>query len=221
MSYNIQMNYFDGDDYQELYPETSVKSIIDLKGNVGRPWVKFKEITMEGEYNLTGSTVNPQQETKELTNGNYLAPLEDIALGLKGTLNITQNYSTTGPTDMRFYLRNLENSRYSYDVFAYHSYNDANYNNISIDLFKNGDIVLASYYMFSNMVGDRDEYRLSGMYLPYDVITISELLTSNDALYIVREIDKTGSDTIFNFNYNFTFTLYKRPSILTYNPYLI
>ena len=47
MAYNIQMNYFDGSSYQELYPKTLKENIVDYSS------IEIMNYTGTGNYNTT------------------------------------------------------------------------------------------------------------------------------------------------------------------------
>ena len=109
MAKNIEMNYFNGTDYEVLYPKTKINGIYEVS-----PWVKFIESEpLVAEENFESSFEEFYQT--EIP-ANYLGDNEDIILALKGNAIVTNNGNGIGTIFGSIYISTVSKKLNIFDI---------------------------------------------------------------------------------------------------------
>ena len=224
MAKNIEMNYYNGTDYEILYPSVVMNNIGDWQSNVYSkaetdnkidekisniqlsniaPWNHFKEVTLQFSKNITSDT----PDTKvELINSTYYSGNEDVLLVLNGSLS-AQLVSSDGYCGAILGLLFDNEGR---DIMFFDVYKSPPFSKIF-----NNQILGGIIFGNENLVS-RNTYKM------YYVSTTVASASSYSPITDLLEKNSPIQLSLYNFlgtgkahlEVNLTLTMYKRPSIL-------
>lgn len=251
MSRNIEMNYYNGSNYEVLYPSVMMNNIGDWNSKVyskseidskvsevnttvtnledkmtnihtGQviPWVKFKEATYQDTVELSNTNgESTYSKNEEFLPENYLGSYEDIALGIQGSINIPNSYfwGDVKYNKLDISLRLSGGGREFKFITYTNSSKDGNdsrsYN------YDKANLIYTLYFYETTM--NQHAVISTNNFLGPDSLVWREWLPLNQEIYFYVSANCGNGSSWMDFNYNLTITMYKRPSILTYNPYIL
>ena len=226
MAKNIEMNYYNGTDYEILYPSVMMNNIGDWQSNVYSkaetdnkidekisniqlsnitPWNYFKEVTLQFSEDIASDTPNKKVE---LINSTYYSGNEDVLLVLNGSFS-AQLVSSVGNNCGG--ILGLLFGREGRDIIFF----DVSQSSSSFSKIFNNQILGGIIFGNENLAS-RNTYKM--YYVSTTVASASSYSTITDLL----EKNSPIQLSLYNFlgmgkahlEVNLTLTMYKRPSIL-------
>ena len=199
MAKNIEMNYFNGTDYEVLYPKTKINGIYEVS-----PWVKFieseplvAEKNAESFFEKTYQTEIP---------ANYLGDNEDIVLALKGNAIVTSNGKGTGAISGSIFLTGAPNRLPIFSISCSEANTSESFN------YEKGEPILFACYWAKYL-------RKTSLYSSCYLFHTYPLLNDNhDFEMAFARGERITLQIIFSgpgvYSANLSLVIYKRPSIL-------
>ena len=224
MSKNIEMNYYNGSDYEILYPSVMMNNIGDWQSNVievsqnvlkeYNSWNKFKETELvynNTEFSNSSGDDNIENASKELVNGNYLTSNEDIALVINGEVNLQLvDIDSWFGVVLRVYInKNNYSTIIEQKLDTYNSTYKIKYNN----QFLVSNIFTGNFW-FDNSKKFSDSYIF--YQLPHDdTFLLNKQLFNNGPISIgFNNYTASGENVKIKITCDLTLIMYKHPSIL-------